>query len=62
MNQGESTSREEMMGGKGRRKTFGGNRNNTSGGPRKSSYFARSDNSNKRPYEGGRHNRNNKAS
>jgi ATP-dependent RNA helicase DeaD len=57
MNQGETTSREEMMGNKARRKPFGGNRSHTDGA-KKGGYFARNNNGNKKPFE----NRNNRTS
>ncbi|WP_425362846.1 DEAD/DEAH box helicase [Candidatus Tisiphia endosymbiont of Hybos culiciformis] len=47
MNQGESTSREEMTGSKNRRRPFNGNNNNNG----KKSYFPRNNND-KKPYAG----------
>lgn len=60
MNQGETTSREEMMGNKGRRKPFGNNRNHTNVA-KKGGFFMRNNNGNKKPFES-RNNRNNKVS
>ncbi|WP_425362205.1 DEAD/DEAH box helicase [Candidatus Tisiphia endosymbiont of Mystacides longicornis] len=50
MNQGESTSREEMTGNKNRRRPFNGNNSNNNNNGRKS-YFPRNNND-KKPYSG----------
>ncbi|WP_341749648.1 DEAD/DEAH box helicase [Candidatus Tisiphia endosymbiont of Sialis lutaria] len=50
MNQGESTSREEMIGNKNRRRPFNGNNSNNNNNGRKS-YFPRNNND-KKPYSG----------
>ncbi len=58
MNQGESTSREEMTGSKNRRRPFNGNNSNNNNNGKKS-YFPRNNND-KKPYTG--RSRNSKAS